>query len=83
MDPEAERQQAEERIRLYPGCEGIRVVHEYGEWRAVMPVSVDGDPGQPARVEADILVRRATLPALIEFFERHGGFASEPQTSVP
>lgn len=66
MDAQAEREEAEERIRLFPGCEGLRVAGEPGAWAAVMAAS----PDEP-------LVRRATLPLLVDFFERHGGFARE------
>jgi len=66
MDVEAQRREAEERIRLYPGCEGVRVVGGPGAWQAVMATSED-----------DVLARRATLPLLTDFFESHGGFARE------
>lgn len=66
MDAEAEREEAEERIRLYPGCEGIRVAGGPGAWVAVMATDPD-----------HILARRPTLPLLVDFFESHGGFAQE------
>ena len=70
MDADAERQDAEERIRLFPGCEGVRVVGAAADWRAVLP-AVTGDE------EDDLLARRPTLSLLVDFFERHGGFARE------
>lgn len=77
MDGEAEREEAEQRIRLYPGCEGIRVVPEQGEWWAVLTVPGKDDSGAPSLVATEVLVRRSTLALLVDFFEQHGGFASE------
>ena len=77
MGSDAEREEVQARIRLFPGCDGIRVVHEHGEWRAVMSTGADDDGGVPARVGTEVLVRRPTLSLLIDFFERHGGFARE------
>ena len=66
MDAAAEREEAEVRIRLFPGCEGLRVVGGPGSWQAVMASSED-----------EVLVRRASLALLVDFFESHGGFARE------
>jgi len=77
MERDAEREEAQHRIRLFPGCDGVRVVHQQGEWRAVMSEGADDDADVSARGGTDILVRRPTLPLLVDFFERHGGFARE------
>lgn len=74
---EAEREEAEQRIRLYPGCEAIRIARERGEWWAVMTEPGEDETGAPARVATEVLVRRPTLALLVDFFEQHGGFASE------
>ena len=79
MESDGEREEAQYRIRLFPGCDGIRVVHEHGEWRAVMSTGADDAPGAPSGVGTDILVRRPTLSLLVDFFERHGGFAREDE----
>ena len=77
MDGDAEREEAEQRIRLFPGCEGIRVVRQQGEWWAVLTVPGDDESGAPSREGIEILARRSTLALLVDFFEQHGGFASE------
>ena len=77
MEGDAEREEAEQRIRLYPGCEAIRLVRERGEWWAVLTVAGEDETGAPTRVGTDVLARRPTLALLVDFFERHGGFASE------
>jgi len=74
---EATRLEAQDRIGLFPGCEGVRVEGDQGEWRAVMTISADDPAGGPAREADDILVRRPTLALLVDFFERHGGYARE------
>jgi hypothetical protein len=77
MDEDAEREEAEQRIRLFPGCEAIRVVREQAEWMAVLTEAGKDESGAPVRVGIEILVRRPTLPLLVDFFEQRGGFASE------
>jgi hypothetical protein len=77
MDEDAEREEAEQRIRLFPGCESIRVMCEQAQWSAVLTVPGEDEAGAPARVGTEILVRRPTLALLVDFFEQHGGFASE------
>ena len=81
MDRDAEREEAEQRIRLFPGCEGIRVVREQDEWWAVLTVPGEDESGAPSRLGTEVLVRRPALASLVDFFEQHGGFASETQAA--
>src|SRR3569623_3589540 len=67
---EARRLEAEQRLRLFPGCEGVRVVRGQGQWQAVMTASGDV-------AEQDTLVGRPSLALLVAFFERHGGYGRE------
>lgn len=67
---EAQRLEAEQRLRLFPGCEGVRVVRGQDEWQAVMATGGGG-------AEDDTLVRRPSLALLLDFFERHGGYGRE------
>jgi len=77
MESDAEREEAEQRIRLYPGCQGISVVRERGAWWAVLTVPADDQSDGASRVGTELLVQRPTLALLVDFFEQHGGFASE------
>jgi hypothetical protein len=77
MERDAEREEAEERIRLFPGCDGIRVVNQQGEWQAMMSDGADDGADSSSRAGTEVLVRRPTLSLLVDFFERHGGFARE------
>ena len=74
---------AQERIRRLPGCEGISVVHEHGEWRAVRTIGVPDGRRVPAQTGTDVLVRRPSLDEVVAFFERRGGFAQEGGSLVP
>ena len=71
---EEARQEAEERIRLFPGCEALRVAPDRGGWKAVMTTSPGAEGDAPAE---DVLARRPTLALLVDFFESHGGYARE------
>jgi|GEM_PF-3140552 len=71
---EEARQQAEQRIRLFPGCEAVQVAPDRGGWKAIMTTSA---PEAPEAAAEDVLARRPSLALLVDFFESHGGYARE------